>query len=222
MTTEKTALVFGASGLVGGNLVKELIQNPAYARIFIFVRNTLAIVHPKVNEFPFDKYTTADLTGVATDVAHVFCCLGTTIKKAGTKEAFKHVDYGLPVEIATWAKEKGISTFAVISSIGANSKSGNFYLRTKGEMEDSVRALGFTRLVIVRPSLILGNRTEFRLAEELAQMSSGVLNLILFGPLKKYRGIKATTIARAMMLLANSNIQGEVFESDKLQEIGEK
>lgn len=219
MAEGKVAIVFGASGLVGSNLVKELNNNPGYGQIIVVVRTPLTFPSPKVREVPLAKFDSIDIADHQISSVHVFCCLGTTIKKAGTQEEFRKVDYELPLKIATWAKTYGIETIAVVSSIGANAKSNNFYLRTKGELEDSLKGLQFQNIVIVRPSLLLGTRNEFRLGEEFAKIFSGVLKLLLWGPLKKYRPIEANKVAKAMMRLVSSNQKDMVFESDRLENI---
>jgi uncharacterized protein YbjT (DUF2867 family) len=217
MTEGKTAFVFGASGLVGSHLVKELLKNPYYSQIYLVVRKPLAVVHLKVHEIYLDKFEDFDFSVVDKSGAQVFCCLGTTIKKAGSKEEFRKVDFELPLKIATWAKAKGINTFGAVSSIGANPHSSNFYLKTKGEMEEGLKAQDFNKLVIVRPSLLLGTRSEFRLGEEMAKIFSGVMKLIFFGSFKKYRAIEASTVSRSLMILVNSDYSNTVFESDKLE-----
>ncbi len=220
MITGKTAFIFGASGLIGNLLLKELINDPAYSKVVVIVRRPLVIVNPKVQEILLNEFESFDFEEISISDVQVFCCLGTTIKTAGSKEEFKKVDYELPMKIAAWAKSKGIPVLAAISSIGANADSGNFYLRTKGEMEDGLKSFQFSKLILVRPSLLLGTRREFRLGEELAKVFSGVMNLIFFGPLKKYRAIKASKVARAMKVLANSEAGEIVYESDKLEELG--
>jgi uncharacterized protein YbjT (DUF2867 family) len=212
-----TAIVFGASGLVGGNLVKELVNNASYGKVILVVRKPLIATNPKVQEVPLDKFEELDLTGILPSEVSVFCCLGTTIKKAGSKEEFKKVDYELPLKAAFWAKDSGFKTFIAVSSIGANAQSGNFYLKTKGEMEESIKALAIQRTVFVRPSLLMGTRDEFRLAEEIAKALSGVMNALLYGPLKKYRPIKASKVAKAMVILASKEDPDNYYETDKLE-----
>lgn len=217
MITKKTAFVFGSSGLVGKNLIKLLLENPNYEKVIFFTRKPLVIVHAKAQEFAMEKYMEFDFSETDPENVHVFCCIGTTIRKAGTKEEFYKTDHDIPVQIATWAREKKINTFIVISSIGAMAGSGNFYLKTKGEMEESLKSLQFPKLYIVRPSLILGTRDEFRLGEELGKMVGGFLSYFMFGGLKKYRAIEAKKVARAMIVLANSDKKEVVFESDQLE-----
>jgi uncharacterized protein YbjT (DUF2867 family) len=222
MSKIQTAIVFGASGLVGSNLVKELVNNVDYNKVILIVRKPLVIVSPKIQEIQLDKFEDLDITEIQLSEAKVFCCLGTTIKKAGSKEEFKKVDYELPLKAAIWAKNSGFGTFIAISSIGANAQSGNFYLKTKGEMEESIKALAITRTVFVRPSLLMGTRDEFRLAEEIAKMFSGVMNVLLNGPLKKYRPIKASRVAKAMVILASTELADIIYESDKLELLADK
>ncbi|NJO69733.1 MAG: NAD(P)H-binding protein [Bacteroidetes bacterium] len=180
----KTAFVFGASGLVGSNLYRQLLNNPDYEKVILIIRKPIVVVHPKAQEISLSEYESFDFTGTSSLDLHAFCCLGTTIKKAGSKDEFKKVDYELPLKIAEWAKANGIETFVAVSSIGASSGSGNFYLKTKGEMEEAIKTLGIPRTVFVRPSLLMGNRNEFRLGEEIAKTMAGLMNLILFGSLK--------------------------------------
>jgi uncharacterized protein YbjT (DUF2867 family) len=220
MITGKTAFVFGASGLVGNLLVKELINDPAYSKVVVFVRKPLVIVNPKVAEVSLSELEHFDNEEILMTSSQVFCCVGTTIKTAGSQEEFRKVDYELPVKIGAWAKSKGVNVFVAISSIGANAASGNFYLRTKGEMEEGLKSFQFSNLIIVRPSMLLGTRREFRMGEELAKVFSGLMNLVLFGSLKKYRAIKAIKVARAMKALANSDAGEVIYESDKLEELG--
>lgn len=217
MSELKTAIVFGASGLVGSNLYKELLKDASYDKIVLVVRKPLVVINPKVQEIPLDTFEKMDVSEFQPENTHVFCCLGTTIKKAGSKEEFKKVDYELPLMAAQWAKSSGFSTFIAISSIGAKAQSGNFYLRTKGEMEESIKTLNIPRTIFVRPSLLMGTRDEFRLGEEIAKMFSGVMNILFFGPFKKYRAIDAGKVAKAMIILANEEGSETVYESDKLE-----
>jgi uncharacterized protein YbjT (DUF2867 family) len=186
----------------------------------VFVRKPLVTVNPKVDEVSLNEFESFELDEIETLASQVFCCLGTTIKTAGSQEEFRKVDYELPMKIGAWAKSKGVNVFVAISSIGANAASGNFYLRTKGEMEEGLKTFQFSKLILVRPSMLLGTRREFRMGEELAKVFSGVMNLIFFGPMKKYRAIKASKVAMAMKVLANSDAGEVVYESDRLEEIG--
>lgn len=222
MKTVKIAFVFGASGLVGKDLTKQLLNNPNYEKVVLVIRKPLVIINPKAQEISAERFTEYDFSEIDPKKVHVFCCVGTTIKKAGTKEEFRKVDYELPLKIATWAKEKGIETFAVISSIGAQASSGNFYLKTKGEMENALLALEIPHLFILRPSFLVGLRDEFRFTEEIVNIFSGLIKLLLYGSFKKYKPIQASNVAKAMIILANSSEKEGIFESDRLEELVNK
>jgi uncharacterized protein YbjT (DUF2867 family) len=164
----KIALVFGATGLVGGNLVQELIKDPEYHQVKVFGRGEYSVPDPKVeyHRIDFDKPDeySAWLTG-----DDLFICLGTTIKKAGSVAAMERIDRDYPVTIARLAFANGTGHIAVVSSMGANKKSRNYYLRIKGEMEEGICNTGFSKTVIVRPSLLMGKRKEFRFGEMIAK-----------------------------------------------------
>ena len=149
----------------------------------------------------------------------LFCCLGTTIKKAGSKEEFERIDFHLPVEIARIASKNRVNKFIVISSIGADTKSSGFYLKTKGKMEEMVSLLPFRQVSILRPSLLLGERKEIRRGEEFAKFFTTSMQFIFKGRLRKYKPIHAETVAMAMLRLANMVNAPVVYESDKLEEL---
>jgi uncharacterized protein YbjT (DUF2867 family) len=153
---------------VGGLLVRSLLQNPAYGRICVLVRRPLEWGHPKLEQHVVDWERLEEQKDLFRDVDDLYCCLGTTIKKAGSQENFRQVDFHYPVKAAKLAKEHGVSQMLVISSMGADAGSRVFYSRTKGEMEEALSAIGFRSLHIFRPSLILGDRKEKRLGEQLA------------------------------------------------------
>lgn len=212
--TPKTALIIGASGLIGSELVQLLINDSRYDKINLLVRKPLAVNHTKINQIQvnFEKLEQQDV------VAHdVFCCLGTTIKIAKTKEAFFKVDFDYVVNTAKIAKSNNIAQFAVVSSLGADKNSTVFYSKTKGQMEESVSSLNFDLCAILRPSMLLGNRLEFRLGEKI-----GSFFMILFSFLipKKYKAIQAHQVALAMIFVLNSNKRGVVIlENNQLLEI---
>jgi uncharacterized protein YbjT (DUF2867 family) len=217
---KKTAIVFGASGLIGGELTHQILESPNYSSVVLAVRTSINILHEKLREVSLADFDQIDLSHYSLSDIHVFCCLGTTIKKAGNQASFRKVDFELPVKIATWARAHGIETLLVISSIGAKKGTSNFYLQTKGEMEDALLSQKFKKLHILRPSLLLGVRKEFRLAEELTKPIAKLFSFFLFGKLKKYRAIEAKKVARAMISLATSGISDIIIESDRIQELG--
>jgi uncharacterized protein YbjT (DUF2867 family) len=214
----KTACVFGSTGMIGTYLLELLGSDNNYERIIVFNRKEQVKKHPKVIEI-VDDYSklTAYTDNLKAD--EYYCCLGTTIKKAKTKPAFKYVDCQLPIEIGKLAKTNNVKNYKIISSVGASSKSNNFYLRTKGEMEESVSKLEIENLFIFRPSMLLGNRKESRVMESISKPIFVALGALLFGSLKKYKAIHGQVVAKAMIksTLTFSGLQ--IFESDKIQSI---
>lgn len=153
------------------------------------------------------------------DVA--FCALGTTMAKAGSKEGFRHVDHGLVLAFAKAAKAAGAKRFILVSSVGADADSGNFYLQMKGETENELKVMGFSSLIILQPSLLMGDREEFRFGERVGQGVMTAIGPLMFGQLAKYRGIHGLTVAKAMLRLAKEDLPGvHVLESDRLQAFG--
>lgn len=212
---KRRAVVVGATGLVGGHLVDRLTRHPAYGRVATVGRKTPASTHKNLQHFRFGEPDVDQ----AFDGDVVFCCLGTTIRKAGSDAAFRAVDVDLVVEIAQRAREAGTETFIVVSALGADAGSGNFYLRIKGEMEQAVVASGPQRVGIIRPALLLGHRDEFRPVEALWQKASLLINPALFGSLRRYRSVKATDVADAMIGLDLSSFTGTIYmESDQLNQ----
>lgn len=214
MASEKrTALVIGGTGLVGREVVTQLLTSEKYNQVKVLVRKSLDISHPKFVSIPFDfNHPDASLL-IADDI---FCCLGTTLKKAGSKEAFYQVDYTYPFEIAKIALSNGAKRFAIITSMGADSKSMFYYNRVKGEIEDSLKQLGYEALLIFRPSLLLGNRAESRFGEKIGKRFSLFFKSII--P-TKYRAIEAQKVAKAMVSITSSNVKGMlIYELDLMQE----
>ncbi len=221
----RTALILGASGLIGGHCLDLLLHDEAYDQVIVLVRKTLPKNHPKLiqHEVNFDHLSEhADLLkALAPNIDDVFCCLGTTIKKAGSQEAFRKVDFTYAHEAAKLAAHNGASQFLLVSSLGADAKSSVFYSRIKGEIEAAISALNFESVSIFRPSLLLGERAEFRLAERLAEPFAKALSFFMIGGLRKYRAIEARTVAAAMIEIAKKEMKGvKVYESDRIQEIG--
>ncbi|WP_033542385.1 oxidoreductase [Planococcus sp. CAU13] len=220
--TAKSALIAGATGLTGNELVKVLLEDPAYDKVKVLVRRTLDMDHPKLEEIKTDYYRLADYAEHF-NVDDVFCCLGTTIKKAGSQKAFRRVDFDYPVAIAELAKAAGVKNFLVISAMGADSRSNVFYSRVKGQMEDHLKKMEFPALHIFQPSLLLGQREEFRLGEKAASLLAPAVSPLLRGGLKKYKPIEAHQVAVAMCAAAKSGSEGiVVHSSDKIAELAEK
>ncbi|MFP4023821.1 MAG: oxidoreductase [Thiohalospira sp.] len=223
---QKTALIFGATGLTGSYLVKELSKASQYDKIKVFNRKSQNYNNPKIEEHLID-FNQLNEYAHEFKADDVFCCLGTTLKKAGSKDNFFAIDHDLPVQIARICKNNQCDTFIAISSIGANAKSSNYYLRTKGLMEQEIMNLDFRYQAFVRPSMLLGNRNESRPAETIGKILMKVFGFLFIGKLKKYRGIHAQTVAKAMIQIVSkqnyfSEIDKNIFESDELENIAEK
>jgi uncharacterized protein YbjT (DUF2867 family) len=215
----KTAVVFGATGLVGKELVAELFGNNDYKEVITVVRRGLTLTNPKLREILLPDFSGLIQQKDKLTATAYFCCIGTTIKIAGSKEAFRRVDHDIPLQIAQLAQELDVPNLVVISSIGAQANSGNFYLRTKGEMENGVRTAYSGNLKVVRPSFLMGNRSQFRFGEKIAGAFMKVFGWFLIGSLKKFRGIKARDVAKAMIKAAHLPTAKVVYESDELQEL---
>ncbi len=218
----KSALLLGASGLVGGHCLQLLLEDEAYAKVAVWVRKPLALRHPQLEQLVVDFARLESYAELA-KANDVFCCLGTTIKKAGSQEAFRQVDFTYPLEIAKIAAANGAEQFLLVSSLGANPKSAIFYSRVKGEVEAAITPLPFRAIHIFRPSLLLGERQEMRLGEKIGEKVAGAFSFLLSGPLRKYRPIHARVVAAAMIAVAKQNLAGvNIFESERIQEVGGK
>lgn len=203
----KTAIVTGASGLIGNLLVQALLQDDAFDRVRAVVRKPLLLDHPRLENAVVSFNDTVALEeALQGDV--LFCCIGTTIKTAGSQAAFTAVDYAIPVSTGQIALRNGVPQYHLVSAVGANARSSNFYLRTKGQTEEALIQMGFPSLFIYRPSLLLGNRKEVRFGEQVAQLLMPAFNLFMKGRLRKYRPVKAETVAAAMMAKAKSGEKG--------------
>jgi len=213
------ALIVGATGLIGGICLDEVLNDDQYSSVEIWVRNYSGKSHSKLRETLIDFNCLSDLT--FTGIDHVFCCLGTTMHKVKTQNAFAKVDKEYVAELAKFAERSACQKFLVISSIGANKSSKNFYLRTKGEMEGAVISYTIPAIYILRPSMLLGNRKEFRFGEMIGKALMIGCNYLLVGKLKKYRGIYAATVAKAMIKLAKRTDEGVfILESDEIERVG--
>lgn len=195
----KIALVAGGTGLVGSCLLRRLLDDPRYAKVKLLSRRAPDLQHAKLELLLADL---ANLSGVDLAADDVYCCLGTTLRQAGSKAAFERVDYHMVVDLARAAKKAGAQQFLVVSSLGASTRSPAFYSRVKGRMEQAVSEAGFATVQILRPSLLLGARAQQRPAEDLAQRAAPLLRLLLRGPLAAYRPITADQVAAEMQRLA--------------------
>jgi len=193
----RTALLAGATGLVGSHLLRLLLADETYQKVTILGRRGLPLTSPKLQQRLIDFDHLADLD--APKVDDVFCCLGTTIKKAGSQEAFRKVDLGYVEALARVAARAGAKQFLLVSAIGANAKSRVFYSRVKGETEAAVQAVGFAGTHIFRPSMLLGERAESRILERMGTPLMRAVAFAMVGSLRRYRPIPAETVAAAMV-----------------------
>jgi uncharacterized protein YbjT (DUF2867 family) len=220
MATVKTAALLGATGLVGSRCLQHLLHDPSYNEVRAIVRRLISPGHPKLRVIDAD-FDRLSALGPQLGANDVFCCLGTTIKKAGTREAFRKVDFEYPVNAATSAVEQGAEQFLLVSSLGANPASRVFYNRVKGEVEEAISRLPFAAIHIFRPSMLLGERAEYRPAEKVGAALMTSLSFLMVGKWKKYRAIEADVVARAMVSAARQGRSGvNVYESDTIQEMG--
>ena len=195
----KTAIVAGATGLIGRELVQKLILSDEYRMIYLISRRATGFTHEKIMELITDFDHLSELK-IGEPIDDAFCALGTTMKQAGSREQFKRIDYHYVVSFATFARQLGASHFLVISSMGAGPKSPAFYNRVKGATEQALINIGFNHLVILRPSLLLGNRTEFRLAEKLSGVLMKGLNFMIPD---NYKAIRGEKVAGYMLNMAH-------------------
>ncbi len=216
---QRTALLAGGTGLVGSHCLTQLLRDPAYTRVVALVRRPLPLTDPKLEArvVEFDRLDERDIPRAE----DVYCSLGTTIRRAGSREAFRRVDHDFVVALARHSAARGASRFMLVSSIGADPRSAVFYNRVKGETERDVSAVPFRAVHIMRPSLLVGERSEHRWLEDVSIRLFSMLAPLLVGPARKYRPIPAEIVARAMVVLAHRADQGvHVHESDRIAELG--
>ena len=214
---KKIALLIGATGLIGSHLLSQLLKDPYYHEVRVWTRRPLDNKHDKLRQVIVDFDRLAELEQKLIGVEDVFCCLGTTIKKAGSKDQFRKIDKDYPLTIAHMAKKAGAKQFLLVSALGANRESPFFYNQVKGEVEEELARVGFLSLHIFRPSLLLGKRQEFRIGEVVAGILSRVLAPLFVGRLRKIQPIQAGTVAAAMHYAANDEQLGiHVYESQQI------
>ncbi|MBB5323898.1 uncharacterized protein YbjT (DUF2867 family) [Anoxybacillus tepidamans] len=216
---DRTALLIGASGLIGSELLTLLLESDVYKRVTIFVRRKLPIEHEKLQQVVID-FNELEAYERYFYVDDVFSCLGTTMKKAKTKQRFIKVDYEYTMRAATLAEKCHVKSFLTVSAIGANPQSPFFYNRVKGETEEALQRLAIKSLHIFRPSLLLGDRQEFRLAEKTAEWVLCRVPFLFVGKWRKYKPIEAKKVALAMFYAATSCQKGiYIYESDQVTNI---
>ena len=217
--SEKIATLIGATGLVGGELLSLLLDDDYFGKVRILIRRPFTMNHPKLERKLVD-FSDADSLLVALDESDVvFCAVGTTFKKVkGDKEVYRKVDYDIPVHIAQYCKIMNCKTYILVSAVGADRKSRNFYLKLKGEAEEIVKKVGIESTYIMRPSMLLGMRNEFRLGERIA---TPLINKISFLLPSKYKPIEARDVAKAMLAASKKHERGYfICEYQRMKRLG--
>jgi uncharacterized protein YbjT (DUF2867 family) len=217
----KTAIVLGATGLIGQHLVQELLQNEFFSKVRILVRRPLNFNHPKADVQVVNFNDEKDIAARIDIGDVIFCCIGTTRKKVkGNRTEYRKVDYDIPIIIARLGIQHGFNQFLIVSAIGANPVAANFYLQLKGCIEEDVTALPFESIHIFRPSILLGKREEFRFGEQIGQGFMKAISFLLLGGWRKYKPIAAADVAKAMVAAANKEIAGvHMYEYDEMQKL---
>ena len=214
----KTALLFGASGLVGGQLLNQLISNNNYSKIKVFVRSVTQISNPKIEIIETDFNNLAnhkeDIKG-----DDCFFCIGTTKQNSPDKNEYRRVELDVPKDIAQIAKSNSVNSFVFISSGYADPNSSGDYLKFKGKVEEELKRLSFPKLGIVRPSFLLGDRKEKRVGEKIGIFVFKLISPLLLGPLKKMKPIHSEKVAKAMIKISNGDFKQHIFESNEIVEI---
>lgn len=197
----KTAIILGATGLTGGLLTELILKDPAFTTLKIFTRRPTHFKHEKIEEIICDLLETSTFKEHFTgDV--VYCCIGTTKAKTPDREQYKAIDYGIPIDTAQLAKDNGIASYMVVSSMGTSAKSPLFYVRTKGEMERDLIKVGIKNTFIIKPAFINGRPDDARKGEKALKTMMKVMDFFMLGPLKKWKSTQAKEIAAAMAQLA--------------------
>jgi len=221
-TAKRTALLLGASGLVGSHCLELLLDDAAYGKVMVAVRKKLPLINEKLEQHTVDFDHLEDYPHVF-DVNDIFCCLGTTIKQAGSRAKFRKVDHDYPLQAAQLGLIQGAEQFLLISSLSADKNSLVFYSKVKGETEDDIKKLSYQSIQIFQPSLLLGNREQPRSGEKIGEALLKIFSFALKGRYKKYKGIQAATVAFAMIACAKQDEPGiHTYTSDKIQSIADR
>ncbi len=214
----KTAIIFGSSGLIGNELFKTILLNNYYNKIKVFVRSIPKINNPKVEIIKTD-FTKIKQYKDKIKGDECFFCIGTTKKDTPDKDEYRRIEYNIPVDVAKIAKANSVNSFFYISSIGANPNASSNYLKNKGQVEEELKTFNFSKLAIIRPSLLVGNRKSFRLGEVIFTPIMNTLALFAFGSLKKYKPIKIENVVKATLYISKNESKKIIFESDELEKI---
>ena len=214
----KTALIFGSSGLVGSCLLDLIVNDNNYNKIKLFIRSESVNNSSKIEIIKTDFNNLENhKDSIVGDVC--FFCIGTTRKKTPDKNEYINIEYNLPVEVAKIAKSNSVNNFIYVSSIGANTNASGLYLKNKGRAEKELKQLNFSKLSIMRPSILLGNRIENRVGEKIGIFVMKTLSPLFLGKIKKYKPIKVENVAKTMLHVIQNDYQKNIFESDEIIEI---
>ncbi|RYY65460.1 MAG: NAD-dependent epimerase/dehydratase family protein [Chitinophagaceae bacterium] len=217
----RTATLIGATGLIGGHLYRLLLADGYYQTIRLLVRKPYPANDPRV-EVRLTDFADAESLRLGLEGSDaIFCAVGTTQKKVGgDRDAYRKVDFDIPAQAARWGAERGARHFLLVSAVGANAASGNFYLRLKGEAEEAVRASGMPAVSVFRPSMLLGHRAEKRPGERIGQVASKIIGPLLGGAWRKYRPVEAEDVAAAMLAQSKRTVPGfKVLEYDAIRRL---
>jgi len=216
-----TATLVGATGLIGSYLLEQLLNDTYFDTVRILIRRPIDITHPKLEKKIVDFNDSDSLLVALSNSDVLFCSIGSTMKKVkGDKEAYRKIDFDIPVKLARFCKMTGCEKFILVSSAGANSKSSNFYQRLKGETDEAVKGSGLKTIHILRPSLLLGERKEFRLGENIGK---AVMTSLSFLIPEKYKAIQGKDVAKVMLALARKNEEGVfVHENREIRNLSKK
>lgn len=203
------AILIGASGLIGQHLLQELLADSSVETVKLIGRRSLGLSHPKLSEAIIDFDNEAAYRDAISDADTIFCCVGTTQKKVkGDQAAYRKVDYDIPVRAARYAAAKGFQRYLLVSSVGADAKSSNFYLKLKGEVEAAIAAQPIPSIYFMRPSILLGQRSESRIGENIGKAVMQAFSFLLIGGMRRYKPIQGAAVARAMLRAAKLSQDG--------------
>ena len=214
----KTALIFGSTGLVGGQVLNQLVDNTDYSKIKIFVRSDTKVQSNKVEIIKIDFSNLENFKDYIKG-DDCFFCIGTTKKNSRDQDEYRRIELDIPKKVAQLAKMNEVKSFIFISSISANSKSSSDYLKFKGQVEEEIKNLNFQTIAIMRPSFLMGNRKEIRIVEMVGIPIFKMLSPLFLGSLKKMKPIQSELVAKIMIRAANENMQKTIFESDEIVEL---
>ena len=213
----KSAILFGATGLIGSNLLNLLIKNDDYSKITIFTRREISNTNQKLEIHKIDFSKIEDYSTLISG-NDCFYCIGTTKKQTPNKMSYINTEYELPIKIAKLAKENNVESFIYVSSGGANAQSKNLYLQNKGRAENEIVKLSFSFTAIIQPSLLLGDRNEVRIGESIAQFIFKNLSFLFIGKLRPFKAIKANNVAKAIVIIIENKYKDLYFTSEKLED----